>query len=82
MYTKEDLRRASRAIAVMAEREGVTEEHIRAEIDEAIQVSHKSLDPRVKAQWADIEFVGSEPSVEEFVTWLAEKVNTRLNRLE
>ena len=82
MYTKEDLCRASQAITVMAEREGVTEEHIRTEIDEAIRVSHKSLDPRVKTQWADFEYACSEPSVEEFVTWLAEKVNTRLNGLE
>ncbi len=82
MYTKEDLCRAGNAIAVMAERDGVSVPHIRAEMEAAIRVSRSSSDPLVKAQWADSEFEGSEPTVEEFIAWLARKVYARRNGLE
>ena len=81
MYTKEDLCRASQAIAVMAERNGVPEELIRAEMEEAIRVSCNSSDPLVKAQWDDFESEGPEPTVEEFIAWLAKKVYARRNGL-
>lgn len=82
MYTKEELHQARRAIAVIAERNGVSEPHIRAEMEAAIRVSRSSSDPLVKAQWADSEFEGSEPTVEEFIAWLANKVYARRNGLE
>lgn len=82
MYTKDNLCRASYAIAVMAERNDVSESHIRAEMETAIRVSRSSSDPLVKAQWAESEFEGSEPTVEEFIAWLAKKVYTRRNGLE
>ena len=81
MYTKEELHQARRAIAVMAERDGVSETHIRAEMEAAIRVSRSSSDPLVKAQWADSEFECSEPTVEEFIAWLAKKVYASRNSL-
>ena len=81
MNTKEELCRASYAIAVMAEKNGIPEAHIRAEMEEAIRASSNSTDPLVKAQWADSAFEGSEPTVEEFIAWLAKKVYARRNGL-
>ena len=78
MYTKEELARAKKAIAIMAERNTVSEEQIRAEIQATINVSMNSADPRVQTQWAECEKEGSEPTPEEVITWLAKKVNQKM----
>ena len=77
MYTEEELGRAKRAITIMAKRNDVSEEQIRAELQEVINASFRCADPHVQAQWAECEFVGPEPTPEEFITWLAKKVNRK-----
>ena len=78
MYTEEELGRAKRAITILAKRNDVSEEQIRAELQAAIHASLCCADPHVQAQWAACEYAGSEPTPEEFITWLAKKVNTQL----
>ena len=55
MYS-EELDSAKRAIAIMALRQGISEEQIRAEIQEAIHESFISTDPKVKEQLSECEF--------------------------
>ena len=79
MYTEEELGRAMRAITITAKRNDAPEEQIRMELQKAINLSLSNADPQVQTQWAECEFAGSGPTPEEFVAWLAKKVNTRLN---
>jgi hypothetical protein len=72
MYS-EELDSAKRAIAIMALRQGIPEEQIRAEIQEAIHESFISTDPKVKEQLSECEFTGSEPTPEEFISWISRK---------
>lgn len=75
MYTKDELDRAARAITVMAERHSIPEELIRKEMMEAINAGRSDPDPRVQAQWSGFEFAGPEPTPEEFIMWMAKRVN-------
>ena len=79
MYTEEELGRAKRAITIMAKRNHVSEAQIRAELQEASHASFRCNDSHVQAQWVECEFVGSELTPEEFITWLAKKVNARID---
>ena len=75
MYTKDELDRAAGAITIIAERNGVPESCIRADMMEAINAGRSDPDPRVQAQWADFEYAGPEPTPEEFIAWMAKRVN-------
>ena len=77
MYTKEELGQAKRAILIMSKRNNVPEEQIRTALKDAINASFYNSDPQIQAQWAECEFTGSEPTPEEFITWLAKKVKKR-----
>ena len=72
MYS-EELDSAKRAIAIMALRKGISVEQIRAEIQEAIHASFVSTDPKVKEQLSECVFSGSEPTPEEFISWISHK---------
>lgn len=78
MFTKEKLDRAAMAISVMAERHGVPESTIRAEMMEAINAGRNDPDPRVQAQWAGFTFAGQEPTPEEFIMWMSQRVKAYL----
>ena len=80
VYTVEELTRARRAITLLAKRNNVPEEQVRSDLREAINNSFRSTDPNVQAQWAVCEFAGSEPTPEEFIIWISEKVYARLGK--
>ena len=80
MYKKEELNQAKRAITIVAKRNDIPEEQIRSDLQEAIRISFSSTDPHVQAQLAACGFVGSEPTPEEFITWVSKKVNARLDK--
>ena len=77
MYTEEELTRAKKAITLLAMRNDVPEQQIRADLREAIIISFHSTDPHVQAQWATCEFADSVPTPEEFITWISKKVTAR-----
>lgn len=74
MYTKEKSDRAALAIREIAKRNSVPEDRVREEMRKAIKISRGSSDPHVKAQWAEFKFSGEEPTEEEFITWMSQKV--------
>ena len=78
MYTEEELNRAKNAIMIMAKKNSVSEEQIRSDLREAISLSFRSTDPQVQEQRTSCEFAESEPTPEEFITWISKKVYERL----
>ena len=71
MYTKRELKRAAEIIRQIARGHQVTEEEVRRDMKEAMDVGRSNPDPAVQAKWADFEYAGDEPTLEEFILWMA-----------
>ena len=78
MYLDEELSQARRAIAVIAKRNDVPEDVVRAEIQAAIRMSLNTNDPNEKSRWPGCEMAGVEPTPEEVITWIATIVKQEL----
>ena len=74
MYTKRELKRAAGIIRQIARDNHVTEEEVRRDMKEAMDVGRYNPDPAVQTKWAGFEYVGDEPTLEEFILWMAEKI--------
>jgi hypothetical protein len=74
MYTKRELKRAAGIIRQIARENHVTEEEVRRDMKEAMDAGRQNTDPVVQAKWADFEYAGEEPMLEEFILWMAEKI--------
>lgn len=70
---------AKKAIETVAQREGLTVEHVRAEIAEAMTVGQNNPDPQVRAFWDMIPRTEKEPTPEELIAFLAHQ--TIVNRI-
>lgn len=74
MYTKRELKRAAEIIRQIAREHQVTEEEVRRDMKKAMDVGRSNPDPAVQAKWAGFEYAGDEPTLEEFILWMAEKI--------
>ena len=74
MYTKRELKRAAGIIRQIARDNHVTEEEVRRDMKEAMDVGRSNPDPAVQAKWAGFEYAGDEPTLEEFILWLAGQI--------
>ena len=74
MYTEKDLKSAANIITRIAQEHNVPEAQVRAEMQEAINTGRASTDPAVQAKWEEFQFAGEEPTLEEFILWIASKV--------
>ena len=41
---------------------------------EAMDAGRNNPDPAVQAKWVGFEYAGDEPTLEEFILWMAEKI--------
>ena len=74
MHTKRELKRAAEIIRQIAREHQGTEEEVRRDMKEAMDVGRSNPDPAVQAKWAGFEYAGDEPTLEEFILWMAEKI--------
>ena len=74
MYTKRELKRAAGIIRQIAREHQVTEEEVRRDMKEAMDVGRSNPDPAVQAKWAGFEYSGDEPTLEEFILWMAGQI--------
>ena len=74
MYTKRELKRAESIIRQIARDNHVTEEEVRRDMKEAIDVGRYNPDPAVQAKWAGFEYAGDEPTLEEFILWMVGQI--------
>ena len=74
MYTKRELKRAAGIIRQIARVNYVTEEEVRRNMKEAMDVGRYNPDPAVQAKWAGFEYDGDEPTLEEFILWMAGQI--------
>ena len=83
MYTKRELKRAAGIIRQIAREHNVTEDEVRrdmkeamdvGDMKEAMDVGRSNPDPAVQAKWAGFEYAGDEPTLEEFILWMAGQI--------
>ena len=66
-----DIAKAKKALKKLAQREGVSEETIRHEIEVAIAEAMKSPEPQAQAFWKTIPRKGEQPTPEEVIAYIA-----------
>ena len=74
MYTKRELKRAAGIIRQIAREHQVTEEEVRRDMKEAMDVERCNPDPAVQAKWAGFEYAGDDPTLEECILWMAGQI--------
>lgn len=74
MYTKTELNHAKEIISRMAQSKNIPESQLRSDMQEAISYGMNNPDPNVQAQWDSFQYAGTEPTIEEFILWMASKV--------
>ena len=74
MYTKRELKRAAGIIRQIARENHVTEEAVRRDMKEAMDAGRNNPDLAVQAKWVGFEYAGDEPTLEEFILWMAGQV--------
>ncbi len=74
MYTKRELRAASRIIRKVARTHNVSEAQARIEMQEAIEEARNNPDPAAQANWKGFRCAGEKPTVEEFLLWAASRL--------
>ena len=73
MYTTRELKLAAGVIRQIACDNHVTEDEVRREMKEAMDAGRNNPDPAVQAKWAEFDYAGDEPTLEEFVLWMTER---------
>lgn len=79
MYTPEELRAATKIIQEIARGHKVSEERVRADLKEAMDMGRSNPDPAVQARWTTFRYAGEEPTVEEFILWATSLTKDKLN---
>ena len=69
-----ELKQAAGIIRQIVRDYQVTEEEVRRDMREAMDVGRSNTDPPVQAKWAGFEYAGDEPTLEEFVLWMAGQI--------
>ena len=74
MYTKRELKRAAGIIRQIARENNVTEDEVRRDMKEAMDAGRSNPNPAVQAKWAGFDYAGDEPTLEEFILWMAGQI--------
>ena len=59
------------ATAVCTEDNNVSEDQVRADMQEAMDCGRNCPDPIAQKLWEGFHYAGSEPTLEEFILWVA-----------
>mgnify|MGYP000012445972 CR=1 FL=1 len=65
---------AERAIKILAQRDGVSEDEIIGEIEKAIKIGMGNSDPKVQKKWKELYGENRTPTAEKLITKIAEYI--------
>ena len=71
MNTEKELKIAAGIIEQIARNHHVSEAQVRSDMEEAMNAGRNHPDPAVQARWVTFHYAGAEPTVEEFILWVA-----------
>lgn len=69
-----DIAKAKKILKKLAKQKGISEMDIQQEIEIAIREAMKSPDPQAQAFWKSIPHKGEQPTPEEVITYIVNKV--------
>jgi hypothetical protein len=72
-----NVKKAKKALQVVAQQDGVSIETVRHEIEIAIAEALKSPDPKAKAFWLSIPHKEAYPMPEEVIAYIADMANNQ-----
>lgn len=72
--SREALKTAKDIIKQVAQKEGVSEEEVRTEINKSIMMGWNNPDPKVHEIWTGIPCEGEMPTPEELIIWAVTEV--------
>lgn len=75
MFSELEIYRAKKIIRELAKANGVSENDIRSEMEQAIDIGFNNTDPSAEAIWKDSPFDGTKPSPEAFILWCAAQID-------
>lgn len=78
MYSQEELNQVAAVLSNMAAKNGISEEQMRKEIQDTINYARSNPDPKAREMWKDAPFVEDNPSIEEFIMWIANEVKKKM----
>ncbi len=78
MYSQEELNQVSVVLSIMAAKNGISEEQMRKEIQETINYARSNSDPKAREMWKNAPFVEDNPSIEEFIMWIANEAKKKV----
>ena len=76
--TEEMLAHAQGVIAEIARKHGIPETEVRAEMMTAMRAGMRNPNPKIRKRWREIPWRGTEPTVEEFIAWMALKAESKV----
>lgn len=66
-----DVTKAEKALKKLAQKEGVSVETVRREIENAITAAQRSTDPQAQKFWKSVPRKGERPTPEEVIVYIA-----------
>lgn len=75
-------KKANRAVKEIAEKENISVDEVRREMQLAIAEGLQSADPAVREMWKTIPCKGETPEPEEVIAWVAEMVRSAVDSAE
>lgn len=77
MYSQEELNQVSVVLSIMAAKNGISEDQMRKEIQETINYARSNSDPKATEMWKNAPFSEDNPSIEEFIMWIANEAKKK-----
>lgn len=71
MFTQRELKRVGDIIKQIARENHVSEYQVRADMQEAMESARRNTDPLAQARWKEFRYSGANPTLEEFILWVA-----------
>lgn len=71
MFTQRELKRAGDIIKQIARENHVSEDQVRGDMQEAMESERRNPDPHAQARWREFRYSGADPTLEEFILWVA-----------
>lgn len=80
MYTEKERKAAADIIKQLAREHHMSEAQVRLAMKEAMNAGRSNPDPAVQARWATLHYAGTEPTLEEFILWVAAMTSGKPSR--
>lgn len=72
-----NIKDAKEILKTITEKEGTTVEHVRLEIQRAIDIGFENPNPQIKSYWQSVPHKAERPTPEEVICFIVKKINNK-----